>query len=414
MRIFVVEPLGQGGMIHYAYQLCTALADQGAEVTLVTARDYEMESFPHNFTVERRLRLWSPYDPRSMGEKRRSLPGRIAHRLFWMARRALRALRLIVEWDRLTRYLIRQRPDLVQFGKINFPFEAFFFNRMRRRGLVLSNICHEFELRERGGGFLTDLANRAYTGIYGGFAAIFLHAEDNRRHFLEVSGVPAERTHVIPMGNESLFIEKARAAAGQVDLRARYGLGPDEPVVVFFGNLTYSKGIPELLDAFALVAERSPAKLVIAGYPTKFIDMGALHAQVARLGLDDRVIFDPRYIPIEEVGPLMALARVVVFPYRNSTQSASLQVAYSFGRPVVTTDVGGLPEAVEQGRSGYSVPQGDAQAMADAILTLVENPALAEEMGAYARHLSETRFAWSTIAAQIMAVYRALPGMPQG
>jgi hypothetical protein len=65
MKLFVVEPLGTGGMIHYAYQLCTALAKEGVEVTLVTAHNYELADFPHNFHVEKRMRLWQMFDPAS-------------------------------------------------------------------------------------------------------------------------------------------------------------------------------------------------------------------------------------------------------------------------------------------------------------------------------------------------------------
>ena len=62
LRIMVVEPRGSGGMIHYAYQLGTALSKAGAQVTLVTADKYEMENYPHNFTVRKQMKLWSLTD----------------------------------------------------------------------------------------------------------------------------------------------------------------------------------------------------------------------------------------------------------------------------------------------------------------------------------------------------------------
>ncbi|HMB23634.1 MAG TPA: glycosyltransferase family 4 protein, partial [Anaerolineales bacterium] len=91
-----------------------------------------------------------------------------------------------------------------------------------------------------------------------------------------------------------------------------------------------------------------------------------------------------------------------------STQSGALQVAYTFGRPVVATQVGGLPEAVEHGRSGFLVPPNSPSELADGILKLVLNPELARVMGEYARHLSRTRFGWRTIAGQIIKVYAQL------
>ena len=106
----------------------------------------------------------------------------------------------------------------------------------------------------------------------------------------------------------------------------------------------------------------------------------------------------------------MGLATVAVYPYRSSTQSGALQVAYTFGRPVVAANVGGLPEAVEHGRSGFLVPVQSPPELAEGILKLVTNHDLAKVMGKYSRHLSETRFSWKTVARQIINVYNQLLG----
>ncbi|MCB0179192.1 MAG: glycosyltransferase family 4 protein [Anaerolineae bacterium] len=405
MKLFVVEPLGTGGMIHYAYQLCTALANQGADVTLVTAKDYELDAFPHNFAVEKRMQLWPMFDPSSSQLQSGRLE-RTWRKIRWTVRRGWRALRLIWGWVQLTNYLLQQQPDLIQFGKINFPFEALFLAQLRRKGLILSQICHEFELRERKGGPLTNLANRLYAGVYDNFSFIFFHGESNRQRFLSLFQIPPERTHIIPHGNEAIFPVSTNGAQTKEMLKQRYGLTPNEPVVLFFGTLTPSKGLPDLLQAFAIVRQSSRARLLVAGFPTKHIDMTELNDMVTNLGLAESITFDPRYIPIKEVGPVMELATVAVYPYRNSTQSGALQVAYAFGRPVVATRVGGLPEAVDEGQSGLLVPPEEPQALATAISKIINNPQLAAEMGAYARRLSETRYSWQPIADQILAVYQ--------
>jgi Trk K+ transport system NAD-binding subunit len=58
MKIIVVETFGTGGLIHFSYQLCRALADKGCDVTLVTSDDYELTAYPHNFHVDAFMRLW--------------------------------------------------------------------------------------------------------------------------------------------------------------------------------------------------------------------------------------------------------------------------------------------------------------------------------------------------------------------
>jgi glycosyltransferase involved in cell wall biosynthesis len=123
-------------------------------------------------------------------------------------------------------------------------------------------------------------------------------------------------------------------------------------------------------------------------------------------GIADKVIMDLRYIPLNEIGALMELATAVVYPYRSSTQSGSLQVAYTFGKPVIATAVGGLPEVVEDGKSGFLVQPHSITDLAEKISSVMNDPSLAAEMGRYARHLSVTRFNWDSIALQMLGQYK--------
>ena len=408
-RLVLVEPNGSGGLIHYAYQLCTALADEGLDVTLITGKQYELAGLPHNFRVNNLLDLWSLFDPQVSQNTHANAWQRRWQKVRWTARRGQRALRLISAWFRLTRTVLELEPDIVQFSKIHFPFEAIFLAQMRRRGLTLTQICHEFEQRENQQGFFSSLRVRAYADIYRNFSAIFFHARENCEKFLALYPfVDNKKTHIIPHGNSSWLLRHFPQTDNEVSLRQRFKLKPGEPVVLFFGLLAPSKGIQDLVDAFAIVRKSSNAKLLIAGYPTKHFDMKDLNAKIAASGLTDHVLLDTRYIPLEEVGALMGLATVAVYPYRSSTQSGALQVAYTFGRPVVATIVGGLPEAVEPGRSGFLVPAESPLELADAIQKLVNNYELAKIMGEYARHLSETRFSWRSVARQIIKVYEKL------
>jgi glycosyltransferase involved in cell wall biosynthesis len=409
LRLVLVEPNGSGGLIHYTYQLCTAFANEGLDVTLVTGKEYELAHLPHNFQVNNFLDLWGLFDPQASQNVRANAWQRRWHKLRWTARRGQRAMRLLASWLRLTRYLSDLKPDIVQFSKIHFPFEAIFLAQMRRRGLTLTQICHEFELRENRRGPFSSLTVRAYADIYQNFSAIFFHAKENCEKFLSLFPfVQNQRTHIIPHGNSGWLLKHFPRDHDWSALRRRYGVKPGQPVVLFFGLLAPSKGLEDLVKAFALVRQSSDAKLLIAGYPTKHFGLEELQEKIAALELTDHVFLDTRYIPLEEVGALMGLATLAVYPYRSSTQSGALQVAYTFGRPVVATAVGGLPEAVEHGRSGFLVPANSPNELAGGILKLVANQQLAKVMGEYARHLSETRFSWRAVARQIINVYEGL------
>jgi len=185
MRIAVVEPDGGGGMIHYAYQLCTALAAEGADVTLITSRHYELADLPHDFTVDTRMRLW----PNVVPGRRPKNRGRILGSLnAWgrSVRRAVRGAKLVWAWERLTRHLIRIRPDVVQFGVVRFGFVAFFLRRLQRAGLVLTQVCHEFTERD---GEPTGIDTPS---AYHTFSRIFLHGDANLSSFLAAFAVPPE------------------------------------------------------------------------------------------------------------------------------------------------------------------------------------------------------------------------------
>lgn len=405
LNITVVEPRGSGGMIHYAYQMCTALADEGGTITLITSVEYEMEGYPHNFTVNKLLRLWSPTDS-SDSTMETSRFNRLTSEIGRSMRRVFRGVRYIIEWTRLTIHLLSNKPDIVLFGKIEFPFEAVFLTSLKKNGLILSQICHEFELREQGNNPMVKFTNQLYRWVYHSFSFLFFHSNNNKERFASLFNVDSKRFHLIPHGNESMFINAFNAAESisEDELRARYKIDKSAPVVLFFGNLMPSKGIPDLIKAFDFVQKKHPdSRLVIAGKPTKHIDLPALKKLTRDLDIDNSTIFDLRYIPIEDVAPIMQMASVVVYPYLNSTQSGSLQVAYVFGRPVIATNVGGLPDAVEDGKSGFLVEPNNPKQLANKIMMFINNPDLTQSMGAYAKHLSETRFSWNTVAKIILS-----------
>jgi glycosyltransferase involved in cell wall biosynthesis len=405
MRIFVVEPTGQGGLVHYAYELCTGLSNAGADVTLVTADEYELNDCPHNFRVEKILHLWKIVDSRTIPARPRGVMAKAWRRAWWTGRRVLRFARLLGQWVRLTNYLIAEKPDIVLFGRFYFPGVSLFLRQLKRHGLILADVCHEYEFRDPSLSRINALIDQT-TGlfektVYKVFSAVFIHGEINRERFLAELEVSPERVHIIQHGVSSLFFSRAR----NVGLAERYGIEASDRVVLFFGNLRVSKGVPDLLRAFALIeSDKYRAKLVIAGYPTQSVDLHELRELARNLDIERRTIFDIRYIPNDEVSELMHLAMVVVFPYLSATQSGPLMIAHAFGRPVVATSVGNFPEVVKDGSTGLLVPPASPPALAEAIAKILVAPDLAKKMGKNAKALAESLYSWNSIAKGILTV----------
>jgi len=137
----------------------------------------------------------------------------------------------------------------------------------------------------------------------------------------------------------------------------------DRPLLLFAGFVRPYKGLDVLLDALALVQQ--PCHLLVAG---EFWQGTAVYeTQIAQLGIGDRVTLLDEYLSNEALAACLQRANVVVLPYRSATQSAVVQLAFGAGCPVITTDVGGLAEVVENGRTGLIVPPEDPSALAAAI-----------------------------------------------
>jgi glycosyltransferase involved in cell wall biosynthesis len=172
----------------------------------------------------------------------------------------------------------------------------------------------------------------------------------------------------------------------------------DRPLLLFAGFVRPYKGLDVLLDALALVEQ--PCHLLVVG---EFWQGTAVYeTQIAQLGIGDQVTLLDEYLSNEALAACLQRANVVVLPYRSATQSAVVQLAFGAGCPVITTDVGGLAEVVENGRTGLIVPPEDPPALAAAI-----NRYLAEnlEMGLREEIVVENgRFGWEQIISRIHTI----------
>lgn len=189
-------------------------------------------------------------------------------------------------------------------------------------------------------------------------------------------------------------------SVAQPDARARLGLPPDvQRVVLFFGLIRPYKGLDLLLHALAnpqLEGQRVHA--LIAG--ECYSDWAEYEAIIAQHSLSERVHLSVRFIPNDEVALYFSAADLVVQPYRTATQSGVSQIAYHFEKPMVVTNVGGLPEIVTQGVSGYIV-EPKPEALATAIRDFFEQ-GRAASMTAGVR-AEKQRFSWKNLTETLLA-----------
>ncbi|OZC04146.1 hypothetical protein BSZ36_14840 [Rubricoccus marinus] len=163
------------------------------------------------------------------------------------------------------------------------------------------------------------------------------------------------------------------------EARAALGIPPEAPLLLFFGFVRAYKGLSVLLEALPAIRQRLPGvQLIVAG--EFYDDRAPYDAQIARLGIGDAVRIESGYASGERVRLLFSAADLVVQPYVSATQSGVAQVAFGLGRPVLTTDVGGLAEAIGEG--GLVVPPGDPAPLAESALRFFQEPGVRQRLTA--------------------------------
>ncbi len=171
--------------------------------------------------------------------------------------------------------------------------------------------------------------------------------------------------------------------------------------VLFFGQISSYKGLDVLCEAMRRVRKVLPeSKLIVAG-------RGDIYFDIDQYEKDGTIDFLNYYIPDDELAGLIKNALFTVCPYIDATQSGVIMSSYSLNTPVVVSDAGGLPEMVGNGAYGPIVEAGNADALADTILTLLKSP---EKLNVYRgrimKEYSEGEHSWENIARGMAEIYK--------
>ncbi|HWQ13424.1 MAG TPA: glycosyltransferase family 4 protein, partial [Roseiflexaceae bacterium] len=216
-------------------------------------------------------------------------------------------------------------------------------------------------------------------------------------------GVPAGRISVIPNGID--VIHFAPDPAARAATRAALGIPPGVPVLIAVGRLEQDKGFQIAVRAMASLRERWPAaRLIVVGdgaYRT------SLEREIATRGLGDRVS-TLGYRPNTELPRLLAAADLFLMPSLcHEAFPLTIVEALASGLPVLASDVGGIPSAIDDGRTGRLLPMGAVPAWAAAIDTLLADERRRRAMGALARQVALARFSRERMVAAFEQVLRA-------
>ncbi len=362
----------------YSLCLCAGLHDAGQDVSFVTVENRESP-----FEIAYPMLKWAP--KKQGGSKLAKLFQYFGYlgRLYRFAAKKKRGAPVLH-----FQFFRRER------------VESFYLAFLRLMGIRIVYTAHNIVPHEAA---RIDRSLKAL--VYKSAHAIVVHSNYVKKALLDAFPMRSDKVHVIPHGNFDHYLPQQLIS--KQEARQRLGLQSHQKVLLFFGYIREYKGLDLLLDAFVIAAKKDPdLVLVIAGAPHTDAIERSSKALIANSGLEDRVIYHGRFIPHEDIENYFVSSDLVVLPYKHIYHSGIVHLAYSYGRPSLATDVGDFSETIEEGKSGFIVEKDNPEALSNAILDAVQDPARLCEMGKYAKQLSSSKYSWTDIGAQTRAVYQ--------
>ncbi len=323
-----------------------------------------------------------------------------------------KSLRVAAYYARLLKYAVVAKPRIFHI-LWNNKFDMFdrtiltFYYRVLKRRLVLT--VHNVNAAKRDG--RDSISNRFSLHFHYMFADhIFVHTEQMKKQICTDFRVSELKVSIIPFGiNETLpNTDISRTAS-----RNHLGISSNEMVILFFGQIAPYKGLDHLLQSIPyLIESKVYFRIVIAGKVKSGNDMywNNIESLIRNLDIRDRLIIRSEHIPDDEVEIYFKASDVLVLPYTDIYQSGLPFLAYSFGLPVIATDVGSLREDVLEGLTGYVCKPRDPADLAKAIESYFHSSMYSDlaSIRPNIQQFARERYSWTKVAAITAAAYRAL------
>ncbi|MFZ2498253.1 glycosyltransferase family 4 protein [Methanosarcina sp.] len=358
MKILQITLDMKGGIVHYTAQLSNALSKHG-EVFVITPFGAEDKLFDKSVNL---IQLHT---------------GNVLKNFF------LNTF-LINRFCLFLKTINLLNPDIIHI-QFPHPWLCFFLPFLSKYKIVTT--IHNVEPHIGSRSFDQNFAHNLHIKYSD---ALIVHgdlAKSELQNRLKESGLNKD-IFVVPHGDYSFFTE--------ISNNINY---VENNTVLFFGRIVEYKGLNYLIEAASQIVKEIPnLKVIIAG-----------SGKIENINVIEKLpyfeIFN-YYIENEDVGEFFQRSSVVVLPYIESTQTGIIPIAYAFKKPVVVTNVGSIPEVVEDGITGYIVPPRDSKSLANAIIKVLKDNKLRIQMGENAYTKMKEELSWDVIAEKTINVYK--------
>ena len=349
-------------------------------------------SWYHDVSLREDLMIWT----RELGKR---FPYLMNNQL---TRKTIRSLGYLTSWVQIILDGLRENTRLVHMQWCMLPlFDIFMFRLLRVLGIQIVYTVHNALPHNSNRKFIVWM----YRQLYLNADALVVLSEQIALEIEEkvISGI-GHKVHVIHHG----ILPPKTPIPSRSIARQSLSLDEEDEMVLFMGRIDKYKGISDLIDAFSIALKSRPQlKLFIAGSPAE--PFGHYEAQIRNHKIEKYVYAYPKYVSIEFMLTLYAATDVSILPHRQASQSGSGLESLAMGKPIIATNTGGLPDLIDNGRSGYIVPVKDPAAIAHAIISFFcqsrENQGL---MAKASRQLGLERYGWGPIADKHVDLYKSL------
>jgi len=378
LRVMMIYGFPSNPYVEYVVR---SLIKKGIKIFLVTRKD---------LNVPIQNRSCSVY---------KIFPGRRYERYFLLS-----SLIECISLIRLAKLLISTKPDVVHFQSFRIPkvdWLLFLLLKIMRQKVVFT--IHDTYSHSK---YLVLLDNFIMAKVSRYCDALFVHARYTERFIQEVWKIHECKICVVPHGGYYLHYGSCISSESA---RKELGYQKSDYVLLFFGTIRRYKGLDYLIPAVKDVKKVIPnVKLIIAGKPVKQ-QTGEYYGQlIINLNLEYEINYQDRFIHNEEIAGMLCCCDIVVLPYIQIDQSGVLCLSYTFGKPVIATRVGGLPEMIREGVTGYTVPPANIHALSEKIIEAWQNRHNLAEMGLKAQKLMDEKYSWDRLAESTIGVYRKI------
>jgi glycosyltransferase involved in cell wall biosynthesis len=256
---------------------------------------------------------------------------------------------------------------------------------------------HHFDPQTRGG-HLTKMYNLLGRSVVG-FADVITASSVSYAESSSILNPLLAKVRIIPMGVDPAKFENVKATFVSED---DMGFESFDLRVLYVGKLIYYKGLEYLLKAFSTV-KASNSCLVIVGEGRERLNLTRLAHE---LGISDRVFFLGRQ-PDWKIPMIYAMSNVVTLPSMTRREAFGIVLleAMASGKPVIASNIPGVSEVVQEGKTGHLVPPSNYRALAQTLQSLLEDTKTASRMGEAGRILAKNSYSWDKITGDFLQLY---------